>query len=137
MKRFALFIFLSWLSQFAFAGGPLFVAGSSSFQAGLAGTPITWANGQVSYYTDLGSLSPLLSNAAANQMVADAFSKWTSVTTAAVSATRVGGLSEDVNGTNVTLIQGALSVPNDLQPNSGKPLAIVYDYDGRVFDTLL
>jgi hypothetical protein len=136
MKRFALVLFLLF-APIALAGGPLFVAGSSGFQAGLSGTPITWANGQLNYYTDQGSLSPLLSNVAANQMVADAFAKWTSIATASVSANRLGSLNEDVNGTNVTLIQGALSLPNDLLPTSGKPLAIVYDYDGKVFDALL
>lgn len=136
MKRFAC-LFLFCVSQFAFAGGPLNVAGVSGFQPGLAGTPITWANGQIGYYTDQGNLSPLLPNAAADQFVAEAFSRWTSIPTAAVTATRLGALDEDVNGTNVTMIQGMLSLPNDLGVNSGKSLAIVYDSDGRIFDTLL
>jgi hypothetical protein len=87
-----------------FAGGPFNVAGVSGFQSGLSGTPITWANGQVMYFTDQGSLSSLLPNAQADQLVAEAFAEWTSISTAAVVATRGGTLNEDVNGTNVTLI---------------------------------
>jgi hypothetical protein len=113
------------------------VAGTSTFQPGLAGTPITWTAGQVSYYTDQGELSSLFSNAQANQLVAEAFSQWTSIPTAAVSATRTGSLNEDVNGSNVKMINGALSLPADLRTDSGRPLAIVYDADGQVFDALL
>jgi hypothetical protein len=124
-------------AQGAFAGGPLNVAGVSGFQPGLAGTPVTWANGQVTYYTDQGDLSPLLPNAEANQLVAEAFLQWTSIQTAAVLASRAGSLNEDVNGTNVTVINGTLTMPADLRVDSGRPLAIVYDADGLVFDALL
>ncbi len=134
MKRLAFFLLLS---SMAFGGGPLHVAGISGFQPGLAGTPITWNNGQVSYYTDQGDLSPLLPNAVADQFVADAFSRWTSVTTAAIRADRAGALSEDVNGTNVTLINGTLTLPDDIKPASSKPVTIVYDADGKVLDALL
>ncbi len=135
MKR-SIFIVLL-LSRLAFAGGPLNVAGVSGFQPGLSGTPITWANGQIFYYTDRGNLSPILSGSDTDELVADAFSRWTSVSTAALSATRFGPLDEDVNGTNVWSYHGDLTIPNDLLPDSGKPLAIVYDADGRVFDALL
>ena len=121
----------------AFAGGPLNVAGVSAYKTGLVGTPIIWANGQVNYYTDQGDLSPLLPGTAADQFVADAFARWTSVSTAALKADRSGSLNEDVNGTNVILINGVLSLPDDVQPASSKPLAIVYDSDGRVTDALM
>jgi hypothetical protein len=140
MRRCAFFAVLFCqvlLSCLAFAGGPLNVAGVSGFQNGLAGTPITWANGQVTYYTDQGDLSTLLPSAAADQFVADAFARWTSVSTAAIRAGRAGALAEDVNGTNVFLLNGTLSIPLDIQPNSSKPIAIVYDADGRVTDALL
>ena len=55
------------------AGGPLYVAGSG-FNSGAAGTPLTWAGGQISYYTDQGDLSTLLRQADANSFVAAAFS---------------------------------------------------------------
>ena len=118
------------------AGGPLYVAGSG-FNSGTAGTPLTWAGGQISYYTDQGDLSPLLHQADANTFVAAAFALWTSVPTAALAATRAGSLDEDVSGANVTRSGTLLSMPADIQPTSAKPFAIVYDSDGHVIDALL
>ncbi|HLK32184.1 MAG TPA: hypothetical protein VKT29_03790, partial [Terriglobales bacterium] len=121
------------------AGGPLQVAGVSGFNTGLAGTPLTWAQGDVRYYTDQGDLSPLLSQEQANALVADAFQRWTGLTTAALRATRDGQLDEDVSGSNVVLVSpGQIDMPADIQPDAiGKPVAIVYDADGAVTDTLL
>lgn len=121
------------------AGGPLKVAGVSGFNSGAAGTPLTWQQGTVLYYTDQGDLSPVLPQAEANAFVADAFSRWTSVPTAALSATRAGQLDEDVNGSNVVFIDyGQINMPADIQPTAlGKPVAIVYDQDGKVTDALL
>lgn len=122
-----------------YAGGPLKVAGISGFNAGTAGTPLSWAAGAVRYYTDQGDLSPLLPQAEANAFVADAFARWTSVTTAALSATRGGQLDEDVNGGNVVFIDyGQVNIPVDIEPAAlAKPVAIVYDLDGKVTDALL
>ena len=58
--------------QIACAGGPRWVAGSSYFNSSVKGQPIVWANGQVSYYTDLGALSAKVSQTQANAMVATA-----------------------------------------------------------------
>jgi IPT/TIG domain len=120
----------------AFAGGPLYVAGVSGFNSSATGKPITWPAGVVNYYTDQGNLSPLLPSASADAFVADAFSSWTAVTTAALQVNHAGQLSEDVSGVNVQNA-GSLILPVDLQPNSSKPVAIVYDYDGSVIDALL
>lgn len=121
------------------AGGPLKVAGVSGFNSGAAGTALAWPQGVVQYYTDQGDLSPVLPQAAANAFVADAFQRWTSVSTAALSATRAGQLDEDVNGSNVFLISsGQINLPADIQPDAlAKPVAIVYDADGAVTDALL
>ncbi|MGE5725320.1 MAG: hypothetical protein ACM34G_09110 [Acidobacteriota bacterium] len=121
------------------AGGPLKVAGVSGFNTGTAGTPLTWAGGVVQYYTDQGDLSTLLPQTAANAFVADAFARWTSVTTAALSATRGGPLDEDVNGSNVVFVDyGQINMPADIEPAAlAKPVAIVYDLDGKVTDALL
>jgi len=121
------------------AGGPLKVAGISGFNSGTAGTPRAWPQGTVLYYTDQGDLSPVLPQAEANAFVADAFSRWTSVATAALSATRAGQLDEDVNGSNVVFIDyGQINMPADIQPTAlAKPIAIVYDRDGKVTDALL
>ena len=83
----------------AWAGGPRYVAGVSYFNAGTAGAPLTWAQGVVNYYTDQGDLSAQLPGPSADAFVASAFSRWTSITTAAITANRAGQLAEDVNGT--------------------------------------
>jgi hypothetical protein len=126
-------------AELARAGGPKYIAGVSFFNSGLAGHPITWSGGTVTYYTDQGDLSPLLPGASADSFVADAFSRWTGISTAAVSATRGGQLAENVSGFNVILsADGSITLPNDIQPSAtGTPVGIVYDYDGAVTDALL
>ncbi|MBZ5597685.1 MAG: Ig-like domain-containing protein [Acidobacteriia bacterium] len=127
------------LPQLLHAGGPRYIAGSSYFDSGTKGAPLTWAQGAVNYYTDQGDLSPLLPQAGANDFVADAFSRWTSISTAAVSSTLAGQLSEDVSGANVVANpDGTITMPSDILPSAvTKPVAIVYDADGQVTDALL
>ena len=101
------------------AGGPKFVAGTTYFDPSTTGQPLIWPQGQITYYTDQGDLSPILPNASANSFVASAFSAWTSVSTAAVAANRGGQLAEDVNGTNVIVnSDGTISMPADIQPTA-------------------
>ena len=121
------------------AGGPKYVAGTSYFNPGLAGTPLTWSQGAITYYTDEGDLSPLLPGPTADVFVADAFSQWTSIPIAAVAATRGGQLAEDVNGANVFVNpDGTITMPSDILPSAtGTPLGIVYDADGAVTNALL
>jgi hypothetical protein len=123
----------------ASAGGPEYVAGSSYFDSTTMGQPITWSFGQVNYYTDQGDLSPILPNAAANAFVASAFLQWTSVSTAAITATAAGQLAEDVNGSNIVVdSSGIITAPADITPGATQtPVGIVYDYDGSVTDALL
>ena len=106
----------------AFAGGPLYV--------GSNGVPQTWANGQITYYTDQGDLSALLPSAQADQFVADAWSRWTSVPLALLTVNRGGQLGEDVTGPS-------FATAADIGADSSKPVAIVYDKDGSVIETLL
>ena len=104
----------------------------------LKGVPLSWARGTISYYTDQGNLSPILPEASADAFVADAFSRWTSISTAAVSAQRAGRLGEDVNGTNVSSSGGVIRLPADILPSAVTlPVAIVYDADGAVTNALL
>lgn len=121
------------------AGGPKCVAGTSYFNSSAAGQPLVWAGGIISYYTDQGDLSPAAQNGATNAMVADAFSQWTSIQTAAISATSGGQLGEDVSGSNVTVNSDrSISMPSDIQPTAtATPVGIVYDSDGSVTDALL
>lgn len=122
-----------------YAGGPAYVAGKSFFDPGVKGKPLTWAQGSLNYYTDQGDLSPVLTGPAADAFVADAFTRWTSIPTAAVAVTRTGQLSEDVSGANVFLnADGTISMPPDiLTTSTAKPLAVVYDRDGQVTSALL
>jgi hypothetical protein len=121
------------------AGGPKYVAGTTYFDPSTSGQPLTWPLGQVTYYTDLGDLSPILPSASADALVADAFSQWTSVSTAALIATNAGHLAEDVTGSNVIRnLDGSLTMPADIQPSAtSTPVGIVYDDDGSVTDALL
>jgi len=121
------------------AGGPKYVAGTSYFNAALSGQPLTWPQGQITYYTDQGDLSPTLPNDAANSVVANAFAQWTAVNTAALAVSRGGELAEDVNGSNVTAnSNGTISMPADIQPSAtGTPVGVVFDYDGAVTDALI
>jgi hypothetical protein len=127
------------LSQAAFAGGPRYVAGVSYFNSGAKGTPLTWANGIVSYYTDQGDLSSQLPGPSADSFVADAFSRWTSTPTAAISASHAGQLGEDVSGANVFANgDGTITLPDDILPSAvSQPVAVVYDADGAVTDALV
>jgi hypothetical protein len=121
------------------AGGTKFVAGTTYFDSTTAGQPLVWSQGLITYYTDQGDLSSYLPNASANALVATAFSQWTAVPTAAVTATRGGQLAEDVNGANVIVnADGTISMPFDVQPTAtATPVGIVYDYDGSVTDALM
>ncbi len=127
------------VSQFAYGGGPKYVAGTTYFNPGTSGTPLTWLQGSINYYTDQGILSSILSGPNADAFVADAFSQWTSIPTVAISAARAGQLAEDVSGVNVTVnSNGTINLPADILPTAiGTPIGIVYDADGTVTDALL
>ena len=115
------------VTQYAYAGGPKYIAGVSYFDPGTMGTPLTWSQGQITYYTDQGNLSPILPGTSADAFVADAFSQWTSVSTAAVSSTRAGQLAEDVSGANVYVNpDGTVTLPADILPSAANtPVGIV------------
>ena len=128
---------LIFAAQIAHAGGPRWVAGSSYFNSSAKGQPIIWANGQVTYYTDLGNLSAQLTQAQANAMVATAAAVWSNVKTAAVTIQSEGSLAEDVNGSNVTVGTNGITLPADIQPTAtSKPVAVVYDADGSVINAI-
>jgi hypothetical protein len=126
-------------AMLARAGGPKYIAGASYFDPSVIGQPLVWPQGAITYYTDQGNLSPILPNASANTFVANAFSIWTAVPTAALTIASGGQLAEDVNGTNVYLnSNGTISMPADIQPSAtGTPVGVVYDSDGTVTDALI
>lgn len=120
------------------AGGPNLIAGTTYFDPAVSGQPLVWPLGAITYYTDQGDLSPVLPKASANSFVASAFSIWTSVPTAALSATHGGELAEDVNGSNIAISGSIITAPADITPAAtDKPIGIVYDDDGTVTDLLL
>src|SRR5438067_10355090 len=126
------------LTVLARAGGPEYVAGTSYFDPAVKGVPLTWAQGAINYYTDQGDLSPILLGANADSFVANAFGRWTSISTVAISAAQAGHLAEDVSGANFNLFNGVLNMPADILPGAtANPIGIVYDEDGRVIDALL
>ncbi len=120
------------------AGGPAFVAGSG-YNPGVEGQALIWAGGSVQYFTDQGNLSPILTGAQGDALVAAAFSTWTSVAGVALTASQGGHLSEDVNGSNIVVAaNGTITAPADITPAAtGTPVGIIYDNDGTVTDALL
>ena len=121
------------------AGGPKYIAGASYFNSGLAGTPLTWSQGAITYYTDQGDLSPILPGPSADAFVASALSQWTSIPIVSVVVTHGGQLAENVSGANVFVNpDGTITMPADIEPTAtGTPLGVVYDEDGTVTDALL
>jgi hypothetical protein len=120
------------------AGGPAFVAGSG-YNPGVEGQALIWLNGSVEYFTNPGPLSPILTEAQADALVATAFNTWTSISGVALTATQGGHLAEYVNGSNIeTNGEGVVTAPADITPSAiGTPVGIVYDYDGTVTDAIL
>jgi hypothetical protein len=128
--------FLMLIPGVSGAGGPKYVAGSSFFDPAVMGQPVHWANGRVNYYVDQGALNANIDNARATSMVDAAAALWAAVPTAGVSLVRAGSLNEDVSGTNAVAGNQAFAAPSDVSPSSPLPLAIVFDYDGTVLNTV-
>ncbi len=122
----------------AIAGGPKYVAGTNYFDPGVVGQPVHWAGGQVNYYVDQGPLSGSVTHEQATAMVDAAAALWSTVPTAGVSLTNKGTLNEDVDGANtIAAVLGQFAQPADLTSSAiNYPLAVVYDADGAVIDTL-
>jgi hypothetical protein len=121
----------------AHAGGPRWIAGASYFNPSVLGRPLVWRNGIVDYYTDLGDLSPTVTQAEANAMVAAAAALWSAIPTAALQINAAGSLAEDVNGSNFYAVPNGVTMPADVQNTAtGTPLGIIYDADGSVLNAL-
>jgi hypothetical protein len=119
----------------AYAGGPRYVAGTTYFDPSVKGQPVLWRGGAISYFTDLGDLSPSVTNAVANETVAAAAAAWSALPTAAISITRAGSLAEDVNGRNVLVSSSGVTMPADTQRTAiATPVGVIYDADGAVID---
>ncbi|MBT9333202.1 IPT/TIG domain-containing protein [Paracidobacterium acidisoli] len=119
------------------AGGPRWVAGSSYFSPSVMGHPIIIPGGKLICFFDLGDLSPTVTKAQADALVASA-RLWNNVPTAAFNIAGGGNLAEDVNGTNVTVSStGVVTMPVDLRSTAtSRQIGVVYDEDGSVINAL-
>jgi hypothetical protein len=138
----AVVLLFSLTSSALFAGGPKYVAGTSYFDPAVVGQPVHWSNGVVNYYVDQGSLNVQIDNQQATAMVDAAATLWSSVSTAGVSLKNSGFLGEDVSSANVApgsrmFGSQAVAAPSDVSSTATNfPLAIIYDVDGGIIDTL-
>ncbi len=122
--------------QTAWAGGARFITGQGWGTA--PGSNVTWLTTQLPYFTDPGDLSPGVTRAQADGMVAAAAAVW-NVPTSSLSLVQGGHLAEHVSTHNTTFDGTSLVFPQDVQIlNEGNiPVAIVYDTDGGLIDLLL
>jgi hypothetical protein len=130
---------LAWavLVGTAWAGGPRYVTGPPFF-TGPAGVPIGWKQTTLTYFTDPGDLSGSVNHAVADALVSAAAGVW-NVPVASISIGQGGELAEHASGANVYLSSEGMVWPADVEsPNAAAiPIAVVYDSDGSVTDTLL
>ena len=121
----------------ALASGPRYVTGPPFFTAP-AGQPIGWKQSGLTYFTDPGDLSPSVSNAAANALVAASAAVW-NVPVANITLSSGGSLAEHVSGQNTYLGTNGVVFPSDVMASNSSAIsvAVIYDTDGSVTDTLL
>ncbi len=125
------------LSTVAEAGGPRWSSGTPYF-SNQNGVTVVWYTSQPLYFTDPGDLSAWVDHAAADALVAAAAGTW-NVSTASLVVAQGGNLDEHVSGANVYLGANGPVFPSDVQAANGtaKQIAVVYDTDGSVTDTLM
>lgn len=125
------------LASQAYASGPRYVTGPPYF-TGSAGVAIGWHQTNLLYYTDPGDLSASVNHQAADALVAAAAGVW-NVPVASLTVGRGGALAEHVNGQNVYLDASGMNYPADVGSGNARaiPIAVIYDADGSVTDTLL
>lgn len=119
------------------ASGPRYVTGPPFF-TGPAGVAIGWKQPNLLYYTDPGDLSSTMNHEQADALVAAAMGVW-NVPVASVTMGQGGTLQEHVSGANVYLDSTGTIFPTDVSSASAAavPIAVIYDTDGSVTDTLL
>lgn len=126
-----------WLAMAtaAWAGGPRFVTGT---QYPTAGQFMAFYTPQVTYSTDPGTLSSLVTHAQSDAMVAAAAAVW-NVPTATLTLTQNGELAEHVSSNNTYFNGTEVVFPADVEATNYLkiPIAVIYDTDGSVTDLLL
>ncbi|WP_419804554.1 IPT/TIG domain-containing protein [Terriglobus sp.] len=118
------------------AAGPRWVASNPAWRND--GTPMTWYQNNVSYFTDAGPLSTSVNNAAAIQIVNAAAQVW-NIQYSNLVLTNGGSLNEDVSASNVYLGSTGPIWPADVDNSNytAKQIAVVFDTDGTLIDMLL
>jgi hypothetical protein len=121
----------------AFASGPRWVTGPPYFTQS-SGRPVVWYTSTPQYFTDPGDLSPTVTHAQADALVAAAAGVW-NVPSSQMQIGYGGALNEHVSGLNTYLGPGGMVFPADAQAanSMAKQIAVVYDSDGSVTDALL
>ena len=121
----------------SFASGPRWVTGPPFF-TGQPGIAIGWKQTRLLYFTDPDNLSATVNHQAADALVAAAASVW-NVPVANITIAQGGSLAQHVSGQNVYLDTTGMHFPADASIDNAAaiPIAIVYDSDGSVTDTLL
>src|SRR6266567_4927816 len=136
-RDFSIGLALILLPPVLFAGGPKHVAGTTYFNPGVMGQPVHWANGEVRYSVDQGSLSATVTNRQATAMVDAAAALWNAIPTAGVTLVNQGSLNEDVSGLNIVPGTQSLAQPSDVAASATNyPVAVIFDADGMVLDAV-
>jgi IPT/TIG domain len=135
-KTIALIAFFA-ITLIAHAGGPRWYTGAPFYTAA-PGNPVVFFTTSPLYYTDPGPLAASVSHAQADAMVAAAAATW-NVPTSNLTLALGGTLAEHVSSANTYFDGTSVIFPDDVKLANyhAKPIAIIYDTDGSVIDTLL
>jgi len=112
----------------ALAGGPLSVRDT--------GDPNVWSTMPISYRTDNGPLSAIVTEAQAQTRVAAMFGVWQSVPTSIIAYTRTGFISATTGFTDGDVSTAAEFNAVEMDCGNGVQSPIVYDADARIFRDL-
>lgn len=136
LRRALLLVLCCCVPTPVWAGGARFITGQNWGVP--VGWNVVWRTGDLRYFTDPGPLSPEVTHAQADAMVAAAAGVW-NLPTSGIAIRQGGVLAEDVDSGNVYFDGQEMVFPADVaQANEGNvPVALVYDSDGSVVDTLL
>jgi hypothetical protein len=136
--RFLLSLLAAFLvTSTAYAGGPRWYTGLPYYWV-QGGQPLAFFTNHPLYYTDPGPLNAHVTHAQADVMVAQAAATW-NVPTSSLTLAQGGTLAEHVSSANTYFDGTSVVFPDDLKLANyhAMPIAIVYDTDGSVIDTLL
>ncbi len=127
-------LLLTLVSAPVFAGGPFLVDSLNN-----SGVALRWQNDTLTWCADEGPLSSGVDNAAAIQMVTEAFNDWTT------KVTITNGQNQAVVTTVAKAAQDTTCKPGDIDGSNhepyttgfDKPPTIIFDADGSVIEDLM